>query len=124
MAQLFSLGGYTHMFTIDSFMKAGLIAFFTPTILGCLSYLLATLLAYSISSHPRHIYLWRLVFLGVFVVLVVMYCMPHVAFSGPPVRFLPIKVRLDGNYYGTLTIPIWLIIALFKRPKSKHDTAA
>jgi uncharacterized membrane protein YbhN (UPF0104 family) len=112
------------MLTIDPFMKAGLIAFFIPTILGCLSYLFATLLAYSISSQPRHIYLWRLVFLGVFVTLALIYSTPHYAFSGPLERWLPIKVRLDGYYYGTFTIPIWLIIALLKRPKSKHDTAA
>jgi hypothetical protein len=106
------------MFNIDPFMKAGLTAFFIPTALGCLAYMLATFLARLISSKPRHIYIGRLLFLLVFVPAVMIYSTPNYAFSGTLQRWLPILVRLEGAEYGTYTVPIWLIIALFKRPKA------
>jgi hypothetical protein len=113
------LVGFVYVLNADPFMKAGLIAFSIPTVLGCLSYLAATLLACAISSSPRHVYIGRLIFLGVFTVLVENYCMPHYAFSGTLQRWLPIWVKLEGAYYGSFTVPMWLVIALFKRPKTK-----
>jgi hypothetical protein len=106
------------MFSIDPFMKAGLIAFLIPTALGCLAYMLATFLACLFCSKPRHVYLGRLFLLLLLVPLVVVCTEPHYAFSGPHVRFLPILVKLEGAKYGQLTVPIWLLIALFKRPRA------
>jgi hypothetical protein len=112
------MGGITQVFALDPFMKAGLTAFLIPTALGVFAYMLATFLARLLYSKPRHVYMVRLVFLSVFVPVVVIGCMPHYAFSGPFERWLPIWVKLEGNKYGTLTLPVWLIIALFKRPKT------
>jgi hypothetical protein len=102
------------MFDLDPFMKAGLDAFFTPTILGCLAYVLATLLAWLVSSKPRHVYLGRLAFLLVFVPMVMLYSTPNFVFSGPSERWLPFWVRLEGAKYGALTVPIWLLLAFLK----------
>jgi hypothetical protein len=110
------------MFNMDPFMKAGLTAFFIPTVLGCLAYMLATFLARVISSNPRHIYLGRLLFLLMFVPAVMMFSTPNFVFSGTLERWLPIWVRLKGAEYGNFTVPIWLIIALFKRPKADTKT--
>jgi hypothetical protein len=109
-------------FTIDPFMRAGLTAFFIPTALGCLAYALATVLARMISPKPRHVYIGRLLFLLVFVPAVMIYSTPNFVFSGTRERWLPIWVKLVGAEYGTYTVPIWLIIALFKRPKADKTT--
>jgi hypothetical protein len=106
------------MFNIDPFMKVGISAFFIPTALGCLAYMLATFLAWLFFTKPRRIYLGRLIFLLVLVPIVMICTMPHRAFSGPFERWLPIWVKLEGVKYGQLTVPMWLIIALFKRPKA------
>jgi hypothetical protein len=109
---------------IDPFMKIGLTAFFIPVALGCLAYMLATFLAWLLFSKPHHFYMGRIYFLAVFLLIAAMYSTPNWAFSGPYVRFLPILVRMEGAEYGKMTLPIWLIIALFKRPKTKHETIA
>ena len=111
------------MFNIDPFMRAGLIAFFIPTVLGCLAYLVATLLAHFVSSNPRHIYIGRLVCLAVFLVLITIYCNPDYVFSGSGDRRLLFDVKLEGREYGTLTVNVWVIVALLNRPKSQHENA-
>jgi hypothetical protein len=84
------------MFHLDPFMRAGLTAFFIPTALGCLAYMLATGLARLLSSQPHRVYVLRLVFLVVLVPLVMIYSMPKFAFSGPLERWLPLWVKLEG----------------------------
>jgi hypothetical protein len=108
------------MFPLDPFMKAGLAAFFVSTLLGCLAYVLATFLAWWFFAHPRHIYLSRLVFLLGFILVVIIYNTPDFMFSGPRDRGLPIWMKLEGANYGTLTLFMWLIIALCKRPKAER----
>lgn len=107
-----------HMFNIDPFMWTGLKGFFIPTVLGCLSYIVATVMARPISSSPRQFYIARLVLLTVFVFLIAG-CIPNFIFSGPLDRYLLFEVNQEGSKYGMMTVPIWLVFALLKTPKSE-----
>ncbi len=107
------------MFNIDPFMWTGLKAFFIPTALGCLSYFVATVMARPISSSPRQFYIGRLVILVVFVFVIAVVSVPNFVFSGGFDSYLLFRVKHEGANYGMLTIPIWLIIALLKVPKSE-----
>jgi hypothetical protein len=108
-----------HMFNIDPFMWTGLKAFFIPAVLGCLSYFIATVMARPISSSPRQFYISRFLILVAFVFVIAGVCAPSFIFSGDLNRYLLVRVRNEGAEYGILTLPIWLIIALLKRPKSE-----
>jgi hypothetical protein len=105
------------MFNIDPFMWTGLKAFFIPTVLGCLSYFVATVMARSISSSPRQFYIGRLVILVVLFFVIAVVSVPSFLFSGGLDSYLLFSVKHEGANYGMLTIPIWLIFALIKVPK-------
>ena len=114
MAQLFSLGSIALMFSIDPYMTAGLVSFFTPVILGCLAYWLATLLAGFISSKSRR-RLVRLVVLVVFLLAIAVYCnSPNWVFSGGSERFLMHRVREVGSSYGTMSLCVWMVFSILK----------
>jgi len=86
----------------------------------------ATCLAKCIFSNPQKVYSWRVIFLLVLVPVVVYYCNPNFAFSGPLNAMLLNSCKLEGRQWGTFTVPLWLLIALFKQPKgapaqSKRD---
>jgi hypothetical protein len=107
------------MFNIDPFMWTGLKAFFIPTILGCLSYFVATVMARPISSSPRQFYISRLVLLAVFVLVIAVVSVPSFLFSGGLNSYLLFRVKHEGANYGMLTVLIWIIIAFLKVPKSE-----
>jgi hypothetical protein len=111
------------MFAIDPYMKHGLISFFTPAILGCLAYWLATVLASLISSVPRRRYLGRLFILTVFVLAItVFYGHPNLVSTGRPDNARMIWVMEVGCRYGTMSLYLWLVFAILKWPKD--ETAA
>jgi MFS superfamily sulfate permease-like transporter len=112
----------------DSVTTKEIVRFLIPTALGCLSYVLATLVARFISPVPRHIYIGRLVFLAVFIVLVWVLYLPSaaIAFSGSQERYAALggEARGMGTFYGMHTTWIWCVLALLKRPKTRHENAA
>ena|SRR5258706_278793 len=113
------------MFNIDPFMKTGLIAFFIPTALGCLSYMVATLLARLFSSTPHGFYMSRIVFVIISIILVCIYCNPNfVMMGGPSDANLLYQVKIDGRGYGSITTFSWLIIAFLRRPKAGNENTA
>jgi amino acid transporter len=99
--------------------------FLIPTALGCLSYALATLLARIISPAPRHVYIGRLVFIMAFFVLIWVVYLPTtaIAFSGDRERWFQLRMdeRGMGTAYGIHTIWVWLILALMKWPRIRHE---
>lgn len=80
------------MFSDPVTMKE-IVRFLVVITLGCLSYVAATLAARLISPVPRHIYIGRLVFLGVFVLFIFMFYLPHMAvwWTGPRTRYYELK---------------------------------
>jgi hypothetical protein len=102
------------MLSIDPYMKAGLVSFFIPVLLGCLAYCFATLLAGLISTNSRR-RLFRLIVLAVFVIAIFFYCnSPYWVFSGGSERALMHDVREVGSICGTMSLCVWLIFALLK----------
>ena len=112
----------------------GIVAFLIPVAFGALSYLLATLAARLISRVPRHIYIGRIVFMAVFVVLFWFGYMPSTAekysdprpplsrtsgFSGP--AELP-GAKSIGILYGAPTVWIWCVLAVLHKPKDEDDS--
>ena len=112
----------------DSVTAKEIVRFLIPTALGCLSYVLATLAARFISPVPRHVYIGRLAFLAVFILLIWVLYLPStaIAFSGSRERYYTMggDARGMGTFYGMHTTWIWCILALLKRPKTRHETAA
>jgi hypothetical protein len=111
------------MFQIDPLEKEQLIAFFTPISLGFIAYILATFLARLISLKPKIIYATRALFLFVFLIAIWTYCAPNYNFSGGRERWLRVKARFEGGMYGSTTLPIWLLIALYKHPNKNAPKA-
>jgi len=72
----------------DSVTTKEIVRFLIPAALGCLSYVLATLAARFISPVHRHVYVGRLIFLALFIVLIWVVYLPStaIAFSGDQVR--------------------------------------
>ncbi len=54
----------------DSVTTKEIVRFLVPAALGCLAYVLATVIARFISPVPRHVYIGRLVFLFAFILLI------------------------------------------------------
>jgi hypothetical protein len=116
------------MFDDDQIMIKGIVAFLIPTALGVISYFAATLAARLISPVPRYVYLGRMVFMAVFVLLIWTFYFPSTveAFSGTRERYYArgMGIRSMGTIYGMHTIWIWCIIALVKCPKRIRDDSA
>jgi hypothetical protein len=113
------------MFEDGPVMTKGIVAFLIPTFLGPLSYLGATFFARCVSSVPRWVYIGRIAFLAVFVLLIWIFCLPFMgeAFSGSPERKAQYVLQYEygakslGMFYGMHTLWIWLVLALLKWPK-------
>ena len=112
------------MFTHDPIIIREIVKFLIPIALGCLSYIAATIIAYLVSKAPRRIYIGRLVFLTLFILLLWAFYLPAAssAFSGPPERYYKLggDARDMGNFYGMQTTWIWLVLALAKYPRKIH----
>jgi hypothetical protein len=103
-------------------MKSGLVSFSIPTVLGCIAYGLATLLSRLFFSAPRHFYLCRLFAMTVFLAVIAFFCIPNFVSTGHPDHVRMLNVRDVGSKYGTMSVYVWLVFALIKRPK--NETAA
>ena len=114
------------MFDNDPIIRKEIIAFVIVTALGTLSYAAATLAARFISPVPRHLYIGRIVFLAVFILLIFSFYLPSmaVAFSGDRIHAAErmIKVRGMGTAYGMHTLWIWIVLALLKWPRNRQQT--
>ena len=112
----------------DSITAKEVVRFLIVTALGCLSYVLAALAARFISPIPRRVYIGRLIFLSIFIMLIWIFYLPSatVAFSGSRERYYAIggEARGMGTFYGMHTIWIWIILALLRWPKIRHHPAA
>ena len=112
----------------DSFTKKEIVAFLILTALDWLSYLGDSLLARSLSSVARHVYICRLVFLTVFVLLIWVLYIPYgaKAFSGSRERYYATggEARGMGTFYGLYTMWIWFILAIIKHPKIRRKNSA
>ena len=112
----------------DTITTKEIVRFLIPTALGCLSYIAATAAACFISRVPRHVYVGRLAFLALFILLIWVFYLPStaIAFSGDQERYYRLggDARGMGTFYGMHTTWIWCILALLKRPKIRHETAA
>ena len=112
---------------LDALTAKEIVRFLIPTALGCLAYVLATLAAGFVASTPRQVYIARLAFLAVFVLLLwgVYFPTAELAFSGNQERYYRLggEARGMGTIYGMHTTWIWCIIALLKRTKEHHENA-
>ena len=105
-----------------------IVRFLIAIALGCLSYSLATLLAWIISPVPRHVYFGRLIFLALFFLLIWVGYLPSTAraWSGPRERYYELRMeeRGMGTAYGIQAIWIWPVLALLKWRKIRPDDGA
>ncbi len=112
----------------DSTIWKEIVGFLIPAVLGFLAYILATFSARFISPVPRHVYIGRLAFLAVFVLLIWVLYLPSTAitFSGSQERYYRLggDARGMGTFYGMHTTWIWCILALLKWPRVRHEHAA
>lgn len=116
------------MFGLDPITKKELARFLIPTALGCLSYVMATLAARFCSAAQRRVYMGRLAFLALFVLLIWVFYFPAAApfFQGPRERYFELggDARGMGLVYGMHTTWIWCILAILRRPKTRDKTTA
>jgi hypothetical protein len=113
----------------DPITNKEIVRFLVPTALGCLAYVLATLAAHLITSNPHRIYIGRLVFFVVLLLLIAPFYLPFAAvtFSGTREHYYEIggEARGMGTHYGMKTGWIWFCLALSKWPrKNRTDQAA
>ena len=109
------------MFNLDPITQKEIVRFLIPTALGCIAYMAATLAAWCISPLPRHVYIGRLIFLFLFMLVIWVFYLPSaaIAFSGSREHFYALggAARGMGTYYGAQTLWIWCVLALLKWPR-------
>jgi hypothetical protein len=108
---------------------AGVKAFLVWTVLSACCFLIAAGAARLITSTPRDIYVVRLVFM-ILLLMLWWFCVPNAAsaFTGNGAdphnseRHARWEAREAARSYGAHTIWPWCLVALFDRPKGKgHD---
>ena len=128
VAQLFSLGRTTLMFTNDAFLDRAITAFLTPVIWSAVCYFAASFISRLVSSDPRGIYVRRLALMLVAAFLIAgLYPAFGSAFIGNSAdpgneerHALWIAEQL-GKSYGIHAIWAWLLVALIDWPKVRPN---
>jgi len=128
VAQLFSLGRTTLMFTNDAFVDRAIRAFLVPVVWSAVAYFAASFLSRLASSSPRGIYFRRLILMLVAVVLIAgLYPALGAAFFGNGAdphnaeRYTLWMAKQLGTSYGIHAIWAWLLVALIDWPKVRPN---
>jgi len=128
VAQLFSLGRTTLMFTNDAFVDRAIRAFLVPVFWSAVCYFAVSLISRLASPEPRGIYFRRLILM--FIVALVwcaLYPALGSAFIGNSAdprneeRHALWVAKELGMSYGVHAIWAWLFIALIDRPKVRPN---
>jgi hypothetical protein len=124
VAQLWSLGRTTLMFTNDAFVDRAIRAFLVPVVWSAVCYFAVSFISRLASSEPRGIYFRRLILMFI---VVVIWCALYPALGSAYIgnsadprdaeRYTLWMAKQLGSSYGIHAIWAWLLVALIDWPK-------